>query len=466
MGKTPRSRSGKRALAGLFDSAGVPIFAVDERRKIVYCNPACCEWLDVDADELYRVRCNYHTPADALGVASLAAGLCPPPEAFAGRRVRAQLACRTESGRPVRRWAEFQPLGDDPLECIGVLAVVDGADSADGETAAGDEPSPHRLHERVRSFRRRAAEDYCVDRLVGDSPPMRRVREQVRLAAAGTANVLIVGPAGSGREHVARTIHYGTSEETAGPIVPLACELLDAELMQTSVTAFLRSELPGPTCRQGRLLLLEVDRLPRDAQTELVGFLNIPDVSVGVVATAREDLPGDVPEDRFRYDLACALSTMVIRLPALAERAQDIPLLAQLYLEEGNARGDRQLGGFTPEALDRLAGYAWPGNLDELAEMVRQTHRAAEGPLVTVVDLPQRIRLADHAAEHPMRTDETIRLDRFLAQIETETIDRAMRRARGNKTKAAKLLGVSRARLHRKLEAISRRSATKPPTDA
>ena len=119
------------------------------------------------------------------------------------------------------------------------------------------------------------------------------------------------------------------------------------------------------------------------------------------------------------------LSTIVDRTAALAQRREDLPLLAQLFLEEANARGGKQLGGFSPEALDRLDGYSWPGNLDELAQTVAQSHARAEGPLVKAEDLPERLRWAAEKVLRPRRKDETIVLDEFLGRIERELIRRA-----------------------------------------
>ena len=138
-------------------------------------------------------------------------------------------------------------------------------------------------------------------------------------------------------------------------------------------------------------------------------------------------------------------------MPALAERREDVPLLAQALLEEINAEGKKQLRGFTPETLDSLAAYPWPGNIDELAAMVREAHERAEGLLIGPGDLPKRIHLAAVAARHPRRELEPIDLEKHLSGIELELIERTLRLAKGNKTKAAKLLGLTRPRLYRRM---------------
>ena len=233
--------------------------------------------------------------------------------------------------------------------------------------------------ERLRVFRHRVAARHQLQQLLGDSPAMRRVREQTRIAAAHRTRVLITGPAGSGREHVARTIHYGGGPESAGPLAPLSCSSLDAELLHSTITAFLRQCAELETESPAALLLLDVDELAAEAQAVLADALNIAEFDLRTLATARAGLLQSAAETRFRHDLACMLSTLVIELPPLCQRQQDIPLLAQFFLEQANAAGGRQLGGFTPEALDQLVAYPWPGNVEEMAALIREASRRAEG---------------------------------------------------------------------------------------
>jgi DNA-binding NtrC family response regulator len=263
--------------------------------------------------------------------------------------------------------------------------------------------------------------------------------------------MLVVGPPGSGREHVAKTIHYARPPAAIGPLVPIDCPLVDAEEMQATLTALLRRQADSPEGKPPVALLLEVDKLRADAQQELAGFLELPEIELFTLATARTSLQRLASRGRFRRDLAYALSTLTIRLPPLAARQEDIPLLTQFCLEEFNAEGNQQLAGFAAAAMDELVAYPWPGNIAELMDLVREACQRAKGPQVQAGDLPERIRLASGAVAHPRPEDETIDLDAFLAGIEREMIERALAAARGNKTRAAELLGVNRARLLRRL---------------
>ncbi|MBW8884216.1 MAG: sigma 54-interacting transcriptional regulator, partial [Planctomycetia bacterium] len=274
--------------------------------------------------------------------------------------------------------------------------------------------------------------------------------KQVALAAEARARVLIVGPPGSGREHVARTIHYAQNSASIGPLIPISCPLVDAEQMQAALANVIRKQHDSPTERSPAALLLDVDRLRPDAQQELAGFLHLPKIELHTLATARVPLARLVAKGKFSRDLAYDLSTLTIKLPPLSARRDDIPLLAQHFLEEANA-SERQLSGFQAAAIELLASLPWAGNLDELAEAVRAACAKAAGPRVVLADLPDWVHLAHDAAAHPPRDEEPIQLDAFLAEIEKELLARALKKTRGNKSKAAALLGLSRPRLLRRL---------------
>jgi len=332
------------------------------------------------------------------------------------------------------------------------MALVDAADLSETGPSppAGAEPEAAWLHERIRSFHRRSASRLGVDRLLGDSLVMRRLRAQVAMAAASAASVWIGGPPGSGRQRAAEAIHYG-AHGPVGSLVPLDCAVLSGELVISTVQALAARRPSAERPAGSTLLLVDVDLLPCDVQTSLAQILCGRAFPLRLIATARQPLEELLKPGKFRQDLGLSLSTISIHLPSLAERREDLPLVAQLFLEEVNARGGKQLAGFAPEALDALDGYPWPGNLDELAAVVAVAHQRAQGPQIAVGDLPDEIHLAAAAAARPRKPEETIVLDEFLGRVERELIGRALRRAKGNKARAARLLGLTRPRLYRRM---------------
>jgi DNA-binding NtrC family response regulator len=234
-------------------------------------------------------------------------------------------------------------------------------------------------------------------------------------------------------------------------LTPLDCALLGGDLLEAAGTAIARAAARGGEASSCTLLFHRIDELPTEVQTQLADFLARQSIQGRLMATAAEPLLDLARRGNFHAELAALLSTITIELPPLVRRRDDLPLLAQLFLEERNAAGSRQIGGFSQAALDRLDAYAWPGNLDELSEAVAAAHQRATGPQIDVQDLPERLHLAAQAAAQPRRTEETIVLDEYLGRVERELIRRALARAKGNKAKAARLLGVTRPRLYRRM---------------
>jgi len=451
-----RPRITATELAKTFNAARQPIYVLDDEGTVVFCNRACYEWLGDGAVGLLGRQCAYRDGADAAGPDAVAAGLCPPPAAMTGHRLLATVSCAGNRGQVRVRRATFIPLGTGPGDVLGLIAILDAKDASEPvEQRPVDWPpgesEPTELHEQIRQFRRQAAGRFRVDGLLGTSPAMRRARAQVELAAGSRVGVLVAGPPGSGRQHVASAIHYGRDTESAGTLVPLACSVLGADLIHSTVIALATGSPLGEESARSTLLLNEIDRLPADVQAELAEVLLRRPFPLRLIATAESRLDEAVGRGEYREDLAAALSAIVIELPPLADRREDLPLLAQALLERANAESGRQLGGFTPEALDRLDAYPWPGNVDELAQAMAEVHATAEGPEVGPDDLPERIHLAADAAAHPRRPELSIVLDEFLAEIEAELIRRALARSKGNKAKAARLLGMTRPRLYRRM---------------
>jgi DNA-binding NtrC family response regulator len=351
------------------------------------------------------------------------------------------------------RTAEFIPLSMNADPPAGVLAVV-FPDLDAGVLPRGDLPDARQLHARLRALRDQLAPAYDLERLVGTSPAIERVRGQIQLAATSAARVVILGPTGSGRERVARTIHAKQMASGWPYLVPLACPLLDAELLESTVEAFMRSCAELSEEQPATLLLLEVDQLPEDAQASLLGFLKIGAVRLNTLATARESPLDLAQQGSFRSELAHALSTLVIAIPPLQERIVDVPLLVQAAIEQRNASGGRQIGGVTESAMVLLLRYSWPGNSDELFQLIAEACDQAEGALIEDQDLPERIHMALAAAKYPPRQEDPIQLDHVLTGVERELIQRALSTAKGNKAYAARLLGLSRSRLLRRMEVL------------
>ncbi len=445
------------------------MYALDGERRIIFVNTAVENWSGATAAELVGQRCDFHSPEPVASVNIALAALCPPPEVWQGTRLTGRILC-PRSNATSERSVEFLPLLGDDGTCVGIVAIMVAHDLPQpnlNETAsASTDHDPTTLHERLWRFRRQWRDRFQLGRLVGDSPRMRQVRSQVALAATGRANVLIVGPSGSGRKHVARTIHALADPAVEQPLSIIAGAQLNAEQFDAQWNSTIqransrRAEVAsGTSSTVGTVLLTDVDLLSADAQRQLVRQLNAPSSSLRVLATATSlpylslalrvrDLK---PTPEFLPDLASSLATLTINLLPLTQRIGDLPLLAQAFLEEQNAIGKKQLSRLTAEAIEALAGYPWPGNVAELSKFIGEAHAKAEGPFLGAADLPKRIRLANDANVRPKKSPTPIQLETFLAEVETELIRRALTQSKQNKSKAAELLGLSRQRLLRRM---------------
>ena len=457
----------------LLQELQAPVYVLDEQQVLVYFNDALVRWANADADALLGQVCRYHVSGSRLHHEIIAAALAPPPEVSQGLQVEAILA--VDAVQEIRsRRAVFVPL---PIDngLFASLVLVDAADLSPEEaensipqqsgltTLAASNAgttvetlAARELHRVLLAVRRHQAGRYRFETLIGQTPLMQMVRQQAALAAESVVPVLIVGPPGSGRETLGNAIHFGRDGELSGGLIPVDCHALPPELIDSTVRAFYRRYAKSDRQKRHTLLLNNADLLePEQAELVFSVIANNPG-NMRIIGTS----PFEPTAWQNHPELPYRLATIKINLPPLVERRDDIPMLAQWFLEQQNAarktKNDAPTvsrSGFSSNAIDLLAQYHWPGNLDELIRVVRESHANAKGPLVRSGDLPARLRQsADALAATP--TEEPIDLEQHLHAVELELIGRALQTAKGNKAKAARLLGMTRPRLYRRLEQL------------
>ncbi len=294
--------------------------------------------------------------------------------------------------------------------------------------------------------------------IVGDSPSMQQVARMVEKVAPADVSVVLQGESGTGKELVARALHQ-LSPRKGKAFVAINCAaipgtLLEAELFGYEKGAFTGAvkQTPGKIemATGGTLFLDEIGDLPLDLQVKLLRFLQervveriggrkeIP-VDVRVICATHRDLPALVSRNEFREDLYYRLAEVVIEIPALRERAGDPVLLAHHLLHTYNQQLNRRLSGFTEDALAAIDGYPWPGNVRELQNKLKRAVIMAESKRITAADLD----LDEGALE-----SEPLNLKQVREAAEAAALRRALAQTRGNISKAARLLGVSRPTLY------------------
>lgn len=306
---------------------------------------------------------------------------------------------------------------------------------------------------------------YGLDKILGTSVPMQEVLEKVRQVADSRANVLLEGESGTGKEMVARAIH-GLSSRRQGPFVAVHCAALSPQLLESELFGHEKGAFTGAVDKRigrfeqahgGTLFLDEIGEIDAATQVKLlrvlgerrierVGGNKTIEVDVRLVAATHRNLEMLVREGKFREDLFFRIRVVQVTLPPLRERPEDIPILAEHFRQEysrENAKPDLQL---SRAAMTALQAYRWPGNVRELRTAIEHGVVLARGKEIEPKDLPVSVMEGGAGKVSALKTT-GLRLE----ELEGQAIEAALRKTNRNITEAAKLLGISRRTLHRKL---------------
>ncbi len=321
--------------------------------------------------------------------------------------------------------------------------------------------------------------------LIGRSPEMERMYRILAKVATTTHPVLILGESGTGKEMVARTIHYN-GPHASQPFIPVDCGSLVPTLIESELFGYVKGAFTGAnrskdgllaTAEDGTVFLDEIGELPLDLQSKLLRALQEKEIRpVGstqripirarILAATNRDLPTMVEQGRFRKDLYFRLNVVNVKLPPLRDRRADIPILAAHFLDKLRRENNRDYS-LSDDVLRVMNTYDWPGNVRELENMIERACALSSGPLLHLGDLPtqlqehrlqtQRLHQATQAAEESQAAlDEEAHLGDAgiltIAEMEKQAILNTIRQLNGDKLTAAKLLGIGKTTLYRKLK--------------
>jgi Nif-specific regulatory protein len=292
--------------------------------------------------------------------------------------------------------------------------------------------------------------------VLGDSPSMKKAADAAKKAANSSATVLLLGESGTGKEIFARSIHHWSARKdrpfVAINSVGLSKELLESELFGHEQGAFTgaqrRKKGKVEVANGGTVFLDEIGDISAELQAKLLRFLQEREfervggitpisVDVRVIAATNHDLELAVKEGRFREDLYHRLNVVAITLPALRERRDDIPQLAEFFLRRHSRAVGRNVVKIEPKAQEKLVAYDWPGNVRELANVIERAVVLGLGPVISLEELPSRI-----AHGEPAQKVDALSYRDAVNETRKQMIRRALAKTQGNRSAAAKLLGL------------------------
>jgi DNA-binding NtrC family response regulator len=305
---------------------------------------------------------------------------------------------------------------------------------------------------------------FSLESIIGKSPAMTGVFELIKLISGASASVLISGESGSGKELVARAIH-NSGPRKSKPFIPLNCTAIPENLLESELFGHVKGSFTGAVADKkglfeeadkGTLFLDEIGdlslalqakllRVLQDKQIRPVGGSQLKNVDVRIIAATHRDLRIMVKDGKFREDLFYRLNVVPVRVPALRERMEDIPLLVESFINKFAAQHNSQVKSISPEAMAVLMAHPWPGNVRELENVIERAM------VLTRTERIEKAVILDSALEEAKHSVEQLHADRpTLEKLEERYIKLVMSEVNDSKDEAAKILGVSRRTLYRK----------------
>ena len=326
------------------------------------------------------------------------------------------------------------------------------------------------LKEENRQLRERLSNRFDRRNLIGRSQAMTSLLETVAQVAPSEATVLITGESGTGKEMIAGAIHFNSFRK-GSPFIKINCAAITETLLESELFGHEKGAFTGADRRKegkfrqaddGSLFLDEVSEMSLAMQVKLlrvlqereitrVGGNEVIKVNARIIAATNRNLLQDIAVGRFREDLYYRLNVVTLPLPPLRERREDIPLLAQHFLTRFAEMNHKTIKGFTPQAMDRLLKYAWPGNVRELMNAVERGVVLSRSEYLDETELPWSLS-GDGPVEQLQGAPPALSGEASLGELEKATILKTLETVEGNKSEAARRLGITRRTLHQKLK--------------
>jgi len=434
-------------LPEMFEAMRDGLMVVDNKGIIVLFNRAAEEITGYRKEDVIGKECSiFH--CDTCMVLDKSGGCRDSQLEETGAIYNRKCRIRTASGKSVLLLKNAVMLRDDRGEILGTVESM-----TDITSLYNKEMELQELKEELR-------QDYWFMGLLGKSAPMQRLYEHVRNAAVSEAPVLIIGESGSGKNLVAHAIHK-LSRRRDGPFIQMNCASLNEQLLESELFGHKKGSFTGAVsdrigrfeaAHEGGIFLDEIGDMPMTMQVKLLRVLEekvvervgdhkpIP-VNIRLISATNKDLASLIHAGKFREDLLYRINSIVINVPPLRERREDIPLIALHYLRKISSVNNKEIRSISPSAMEILMDFPWPGNVRRLINALEHSAATCKSDTLEVLDLPDYL-----TYEKKTETNES--------RIDIEEIRSTLSLYKGNRTLAAKHLGISRVTLWKRLKAL------------
>lgn len=332
-----------------------------------------------------------------------------------------------------------------------------------------------RLASENRSLREQLRQRFGFDNIIGKSKPMQQVYDLIKLAAPSKSNILVLGESGTGKELVAKAIHHH-SRRANGPFVTVNSGSMPADLLESNLFGHVRGAFTGAIASKkglfelatnGSIFFDEIGNIPLDTQAKLLrviqekefmrlGGIETIKVDVRIIAATNADLEGAVQQGHFREDLYYRLNVIVVTLPPLRKRSEDIPLLAQHFLAHYARENEKALREISSRAMEVLLDYHWPGNVRELENVIERGVVLSTGEILDVDLLPSAVRQPESIGLPPPTLPANgIAFKDAVSEYERQIIVKALQACGGVQKRAAELLQVKPTTLHEMMKRLN-----------
>ncbi|CAB1074547.1 Response regulator of zinc sigma-54-dependent two-component system [Olavius algarvensis Delta 1 endosymbiont] len=326
----------------------------------------------------------------------------------------------------------------------------------------------HQLEKENIYLKERLDDRFDFSKIIGQSPAMKKLFETMALVAPSEATVLIVGESGTGKELIANAIHQNSSRKDR-PFIKVNCAALPETLLESELFGHEKGSFTGAIAKkQGRFQLAhkssifldeiaemepaiqaKILRVLQEREFEPLGGTQTIKIDTRVIAATNKNLEAEITAGRFREDLYYRLNVVTLDVPPLRERREDIPHLADHFLKHYVKKNRRLIQGFTPRATDLLMRYEWPGNVRELENIIERAVIMSRGEVITPMEFPSDIQELD---EELKGLQISLTPGRSLKEVEKAMILRTLEETGGNRTHAARILGITRRTLQLRLK--------------